>query len=80
MHRRCTDPSDDDREWIPAWRLLMSASERMIQALVAYISRRDAGIHSPSSFSAPRHGGAPMDALRRLPNLRVLATSDSASR
>jgi len=37
---------------MPASRLLISASERVIQALVAYISRRDARIHPPSASDA----------------------------
>ena len=71
---------DADGEWIPASRLLISASERVIQALVAYISRRHAGIHPPSAFDARiRHdGGAPVEALRRLPKARSMRSRSVA--
>src|SRR5689334_20955249 len=57
---------DADAEWIPALRLLISASERRIQALVACISRRHAGIHPASAVDAESDGGGvPVETLRR---------------
>ena len=55
VHRRCSGRltlTYADGEWIPASRLLISASERVIQTLVAYISRRDATIHSLPAFES----------------------------
>jgi len=63
---------DADGEWIPASRLLISASERVIQALVAYISRRHAGIHPPSAFEMRRR------ALRRRTRRGVASTYEGA--